>query len=237
MKQGLLAVSLLFFATFAFAARKPPVQVTIQAPAQTVREMAVAPAVAAGYTIDSEGQFQIVFMRDMGGAQGFLTQVFLSPPACSSFRPRHLFTMLFVPNRQEVTVTMYYDYEYASALCRPARQRDDNKKVRSAMEGLLANVKTAAEQTVASAKPETPAAITADAAQPSDAAQPQLQPVPVSAPQPAQTLITAAPAPQPVNQPTPVSLTQPQQEPSLGDVARRYRDHKKEQEQKKSEPQ
>ena len=192
----------------------------------------VASAVAEGYGIEQEGQFQIVFQKNMTGVGGFMTSLLLSPSACTSFSPRWLFTVMFIPSTDGVTVTTHTEQEHADTLCRPARQNYDKMDVRHAT-AFLETIRGKAEQmqqaTSPKQDPQPPQSVPASQAGPPRvdpshlaAAQPPAQTVD----QPAPVVATREPAPQPPSSIT-VSMDQDQ---SLGEVARRARAKKAKQE-------
>lgn len=142
------AILLLAFSVTAFAAKQnPPITATVNAPVDTVRASAVAQATSGGFMLEQEGQFQIVFTKNMTGAAGFFTNALLAPPACSSISPRWFVTVMFVPTSAGVTVQAVSQYEHAGPLCQRVRQNLDGKKPRQEIEDFLHRIKAAAEQT------------------------------------------------------------------------------------------
>jgi hypothetical protein len=100
--------------------------------------------------LDQEGQFQITFTKNMGGAAGFMTNLLLAPPACSSISPRWLLTVMFVPASGGVTLEAASQYVHAGPFCQLVRENLDGKKVRQQIEGFFQQIKSAAEQNRAS---------------------------------------------------------------------------------------
>ncbi|PSH02779.1 MAG: hypothetical protein CXZ00_15630 [Acidobacteria bacterium] len=84
------------FATVATVKTKAPVQISVNAGIQTVKSVAVRDLTSSGYSISSEGKFQIVFVKDMTGAAGFMSSLLLSPSACSDTKPHVYLTLSFV---------------------------------------------------------------------------------------------------------------------------------------------
>ena len=166
------------------AREKSPVTANVNAPVDTVRAAAVSQAAANGFTLEQEGQFQIVFAKDIRGMAGFLTSMLNSPSACYDVSPRWIITVMFIPETGGVTIQTISQYEYAGALCRPVRQSLDGKKPREALEGFLQSIKTTAEQSQSALRAErsTPTAATVPLPQP--VPPPQAAPLPQEAPPP-----------------------------------------------------
>jgi hypothetical protein len=130
----------------AFAAKQSPVSIIVNAPLDAVKGAAVAEATANGYLLDQEGQFQIVFTKNMGWGSGLLTNLLLAPPACSGIPPRWFLTVMFVPGPEGVTLRAVSQYEHAGPFCRSVRESFDGKKPRQQIEGFFQQIKSAAEQ-------------------------------------------------------------------------------------------
>ncbi|MGB8131246.1 MAG: PEGA domain-containing protein [Candidatus Angelobacter sp.] len=130
----------------AFAKSQPPVAVVVKAPVDSVKANAVQLATADGYTIDQEGQFQILFAKNISGKAGFMTNMLLAPSACSNISPRYLMTVMFVPGQDGVTLRPVMQYEHAGPLCRAVRENLDGKNVHQTMEAFAQDVKTRSEQ-------------------------------------------------------------------------------------------
>src|SRR6184192_112339 len=113
MKKIALLAVMLMLTGFSFAKRKPPMTIALHAAPDAVKAAAVAQAVSEGWSIESEGQFQIVFTKPMNTVGGIFTSALLSPSACSGIRPRYLFTLLFVPTADGVNVTTHKEMEHA----------------------------------------------------------------------------------------------------------------------------
>src|ERR1035437_6222952 len=144
-----LAILLLAFSVTAFAAKQnPPAATTVNASVDAARSAAVAQAASNGFMLEQEGQFQIVFTKNMTGAAGFFTNMLLSPSACSSISPRWFVTVMFVPISAGVTVQAISQYEHAGPLCQRVRENFDGKKQRQDIEDFLQRIKVAAEQSV-----------------------------------------------------------------------------------------
>lgn len=145
------AISTLFlmalFATTANAKIKPPVQITVNTGSQTVKSVAVRDLTSSGYVISSEGQFQIVFVKDMTGAAGFMSSLLLSPSACQDIKPHLYLTLSFVDTSNGTTVTISAQIEHAGALCRDVRENVDDNKTRANVNGILERIKDEAEIT------------------------------------------------------------------------------------------
>jgi hypothetical protein len=224
--KSAVCTSLLFLAAVlltctASAAKKfEPITVIIKASPEAVKAAAVTQAVAEGYAIEQEGQFQIVFQKNMTGAGGFFTAVLLSPPACASFSPRWIFTVLFVPGPAGVTVTTHTEQEHADTLCRPARQNLDKDSARHVTK-FLELVQGKAEQMQQSVAPKPEAAPTAP-----PAVVPAAVPATPASPPP-QTTTTQPPI---HPQPTVTPVAADPQDQSLGEIARRARAKKAKQE-------
>jgi hypothetical protein len=137
----------------ASAAKKEPVSIIINAPADMVRAAAVSQATRSGYVVEQEGQFQIVFAKRMTGFGGLLTSAMLSPSGCTSISPRWLLTVTFAPGIDGVTLRTVSQEEHAGPFCRPVRDDLDNKKTRADIERFLQIIKAATErqQTMATA--------------------------------------------------------------------------------------
>jgi hypothetical protein len=151
MKQAFI---LLLLCSVAFAKSQPPIAVVVKAPVDSVKANAVQLATADGYTIDQEGQFQIVFARNITGKAGFMTNMLVTPSGCSSISPRYLMTVMFVPGQDGVTLRPVMQYEHAGPLCRPVRDNLDGKNVHETMEAFAQSVKTKSEQTANTVSPE-----------------------------------------------------------------------------------
>jgi hypothetical protein len=219
MKFSLALLAVLALSLSASAKKFQPLTVTIKASPEAVKAAAVSQAIADGYAIESEGQFQIVFQKNMKGVGGFLTSAFLSPTGCRSFSPRWLLTVLFVPEAEGVTVTTHYEQEHADTLCRPARQSWDKDGARE-ISKYLELVQSKAEQMAKTSAPAAPPVSAAAETKPVPA-------VPATAPAPAVAPVTqTTPAPAV----TPAVQTQPTPQPqelSLGEIARQQREKKK----------
>lgn len=154
MKALWVGVVGLILAASASAKKAEPITVSVKAPVDKVKAAAVQEAVAEGYRIEQDGEFQMVFTKTMDGKAGFFTSALLSPPACSSIQPRWLLTVLFVPNQDAIAVESHSEYEHAGPLCRPVRQELDGKNVRQFTENFLGKVKSRSEQASAPALSE-----------------------------------------------------------------------------------
>jgi hypothetical protein len=143
MKQLMI---LLLLCSVAFAKSQPPVAVVVKAPVDSVKANAVQLATADGYTIDQEGQFQILFAKNISGKAGFMTNMLLAPSACSNISPRYLMTVMFVPGQDGVTLRPVMQYEHVGPLCRAVRENLDGKNVHQTMEAFAQDVKTRSEQ-------------------------------------------------------------------------------------------
>ena len=148
MKQVII---LLLLCSVAFAKSQPPIAIVVKAPVDSVKANTVQLAAARGYTIDQEGQFQIVFAMNMNGKAGFMTNMLLTPSACSNISPRYLMTVMFVPGQDGVTLRPVMQYEHAGPLCRPVRENLDGKNVHQNMEDFVQSVKAKSEQGVSAA--------------------------------------------------------------------------------------
>ncbi len=137
-------LALILISIAAFAKDKGPVTMTTQAPIEAVKAAAVTRALKAGFLLDTEGQFQLVFARNMSGGQQLLVQTLASPTACSDIRPRHIITLAVAPGDQ-LTVVAQYEYEHAGPFCRSVREPITDGKVRSQLEKFLADIKADAE--------------------------------------------------------------------------------------------
>jgi hypothetical protein len=142
---------LLLFCSVAYAKSEPPVAVLVKAPVEAVKSNTVQLAIAEGYTIDHEGQFQIVFAKNISGRAGFMTNMLLAPSACSGISPRYLMTVMFVPGQEGITVRPALEYEYAGPLCRPVRSNMDGKNVHQNMQAFSQAVKAKSEQAASAA--------------------------------------------------------------------------------------
>jgi PEGA domain len=148
-------IILLLLCSVAFARSQPPVAVVVKAPVDSVKANTVQLATADGYTIDQEGQFQIVFAKNITGKGGFMTNMLMAPSACSGISPRYLMTVMFVPGQDGVTLRPVMQYEHAGPLCRPVRENLDGKNVHQNIEAFAQGVKTKSEQAAnAAASPE-----------------------------------------------------------------------------------
>jgi hypothetical protein len=148
MKQVII---LLLLCSVAFAKSQPQVAVVVKAPVESVKANTVQLAAADGYTIDQEGQFQIVFARNITGKAGFMTNMLMAPSACSNISPRYLMTVMFVPGQDGVTLRPVMQYEHAGPLCRPVRENLDGKNVHQNMEAFAQGIKTKSEQAASTA--------------------------------------------------------------------------------------
>jgi hypothetical protein len=142
-------MTLLLLCSVAFAKSQPQVAVLVNAPVDTVKANTVQLATADGYTIDQEGQFQIVFAKNITGKAGFMTNMLLAPSACSNISPRYLMTVIFVPGQEGVTLRSVMEYEHAGPLCRPQRSSLDGKNIHQYSENFFQKVKTKSEQSPA----------------------------------------------------------------------------------------
>jgi hypothetical protein len=167
MRQAFLLVLALGLSVSAFAAKQPPVSVTVGAPFDAVRGAAVSVATANGYILDREGQFQITFTKNMTGMAGFVTNLLLTPSACSEITPRWLLTVVFAPGQNGVTLHAVSQYEHAGPFCQPVRDNLDGKKPRQQIEAFFEQIKETAEsQTTATAVSRGPSVAAATAPQP-----------------------------------------------------------------------
>lgn len=144
-------ITLLLLCSVTFAKSQPPVSVVVKAPVDSVKANTVQLAAADGYTIDQEGQFQIVFTMNITGKAGFMTNMLMAPSACSNISPRYLMTVMFVPGQDGVTLRPVMQYEHAGPLCRPVRENLDGKNVHQNMEAFAQSVKAKSEQGVSAA--------------------------------------------------------------------------------------
>jgi hypothetical protein len=138
----------------AFAKSQPQVAVVVNAPVDAVKANTVQLATADGYTIDHEGQFQIVFAKNISGKAGFMTNMLLAPSTCSGISPRYVMTVMFVPGQEGITLRPVMEYEYAGPLCRPVRSNMDGKNFHQNMEVFSQAVKAKSEQANTAPSPE-----------------------------------------------------------------------------------
>jgi hypothetical protein len=163
MKKVTLLAVMLMLTAFSFAKRKPATTISVHATPEAVKAAAVAQAISDGWTIESEGQFQIVFTKPMNTVGGIFTASLLSPTACSGIRPRYLFTLLFVPAADGVNLTTHKEMEHADGFCHPARDNWDDQN-RKYAESFLGKIKSASEG--GSTAPATPNTTTVESATP-----------------------------------------------------------------------
>jgi hypothetical protein len=218
------SILLLALTSGAFAKHFEPVSSVVKASPDAVKAAAVATAVAEGYAIESEGQFQIVFQKNMSGVGGFFANALLAPPACSSISPRWIFTLIFLPGADGVSITTHTELEHATSLCVRTRENRDRNESQH-VTNFLAKVKGAAEQVQETPKPAPspdnsgPAAISPAPVTTAQPAQAQIQPAATTAKPTAEAGTAAAAASESI------------QDDSLGAVARRVREKKQAQEQ------
>lgn len=146
-------IALMLLPASLVAAKQEPVTVVVIASADAVKSNAVRVAIAQGYTIDQEGQFQLVFAKNMTGAGSFVTKMLVTPSACTSITPRWLITVIVVPGQDSVTLNARSEYEHAGPLCRPVRETPDGKNVRQQIERFLQNIKSASERPATTTAP------------------------------------------------------------------------------------
>jgi hypothetical protein len=126
----------------------------IAANPEAVKKAVLAEAVAEGYRVENDSEFQLVLTKDMNKVGGVFAAGLLSPSACAGITPRYLFTVILVPNQQGTDVTAHYEMEHAGGFCRPVRTSED-KQHKKFFEEFMAKVKAASEgqQSSAAAKP------------------------------------------------------------------------------------
>jgi len=140
----LIVLALVLFGGLAYAKDKPPIQATIQAPIETVKGIAMSRALAAGFLLDSEAQFQLTFAKNMSEGQSLVVQALGSPAACAAIHPRHILTIALAPGDQTLIVAAY-QYEHAGPFCRTVRESINDGKVRKQLEDLVGRIKADAE--------------------------------------------------------------------------------------------
>ena len=145
MKKSCFAIILLLVPALALARDKGPVQGSVAAPVDMIKSIALSRALSAGFMLESEGQFQLVFTKNMGTGRSMLTQLMVTPSACYSIQPRDVLTMAFIPGNP-VQVTMIYQYEHAGPFCQRVREQVNGGKIRQGLENLLSGIRSGAEQ-------------------------------------------------------------------------------------------
>ncbi|HTC92226.1 MAG TPA: hypothetical protein VK699_02100 [Terriglobales bacterium] len=206
MKTVLCTILITFLAGVSYGKDKAPTSVEIKAPAQTVRATIVRGMTGQGWTIDSEGEFQLVFSRNTN-----------SPSTCTDIQPRDFIRFTLAENQDSTLVLASSGSEHAGPFCRDVRENTNQK----AMRKILTDLKALAESTTP--EPETPSAA---AFTPATAAVIQPSASPLSPPPAA--IPSAAVAPPVDRSSLNVTLTSAgvEEEESLGVAARRAREKK-----------
>jgi len=140
---------LLLLCSVAFAKSQPQSVILVNAPVDAVKATTVELTTADGYTIEQDGQFQIVFAKNITGKAGFMTNMLMTPSACSTIAPRYLMTVMFVPGQDGVTLRSALEYEHAGPLCRPVRSSLDGKNSHQYIDNLFQRIKAKSEQVAA----------------------------------------------------------------------------------------
>ena len=206
MKTIVSAILITFLVGVSYGKDKAPTGVEIKAPAQTLKASIVRGMIGQGWTIASEGEFQLVFSRNMNGSS-----------ACTDIQPKDFMRFTLVENQGSTFVSASSESEHAGPSCHGVRENNINQK---AMHKILTDLKTEAES--ATPEPETATAVaftpaTATAMQPSPST---LSPPPAAIP-------SVAVAPPVDRSSLNVTLTSTSlEEESLGVAARRAREKK-----------
>lgn len=145
MKLRTLAIlaALALSVSIASAKEKAPVSTTISASADTVKAQIVARMIAHGYRIDSDGQFQMVFAKDMNGGDGVLTQLMVGNANCGM--PKRIVNLTFAPQGDALLVVVSEQIDHATTLCTRERLEMDGKKDREEMSAFLSDIKAKSE--------------------------------------------------------------------------------------------
>ena len=205
MKTIVSTILITFLVGVSYGKDKAAAGVEIKAPAQTVKASLVREMTGQGWTIDSQGERQLVFSRNMN-----------APSACTDIQPKDFMRFTLVENHVGTFVSASSKSEPTGPFCRDVRENTNQK----AMHQILTDLKTQAESTTPES--EMPAAVaftpeTATVIQPSSST---LSPPPASIPS-----VAVAP---PVDKSN-LNVTLPsvmEEEESLGEAARRARDKK-----------
>jgi len=202
MKTIVSTILITFLFGVSYGKDKAPTGVEIKAPAQTVKASIIRGMIGQGWTIDSEGEFQLVFSRNMDG-----------PSACTDVQPKDFMRFTLVENQGSTFVSASSKSEHAGPSCRDVRENTNQK----AMHKILTDLKTQVESTTPEPEMPTAVAFTPEAAT-------VIQPSPSTLSPPPASIPSVAVAP-PVDRSS-LNVTLPsaeEEEESLGAAARRAR--------------
>ncbi len=206
MKTIVSTILITFLVGVSYGKDKAPAGVEIKAPAQTAKASIMRGMIGQGWTLDSEGEFQLVFSRNMNGAS-----------ACTDIQPKDFMRFTLVENQGSTFVSASSESEHAGPSCRNVRENDTNQK---AMHKILTDLKTQVESTTPESEMPTAVAFTPETAT-------VMQPSPSTLSPPPASIPSVAVAP-PVDRSS-LNVTLPstaEQEESLGAAARRAREKK-----------
>ncbi len=147
MRKLLVVLIVLLCSVVLHAKKKPVIPFSVSAAPEAVKQAVIAQAVADGYHVENDSQFQIVLTKDMNRVAGLFAAGLLSPGACAGITPRYLFTVILVPSGDGTDVTTHYDMEHASGFCHPVRRNED-KQHQKYFADFMAKVKQATEKPI-----------------------------------------------------------------------------------------
>lgn len=139
-----VAAVLVMLATGASAKNEPPASTTISASPDAVKSAMVARLVAHGFHIESDSQYQMVWVKEMNNGAGILAQAMVGNSNCAM--PKQVLNFTFAPQSEGLLVAGTEQLDKATALCARERINLDGKKNREAMASFLADVKSKAEE-------------------------------------------------------------------------------------------
>ncbi len=123
---------------------KGPVTISVGAPVDKVKAALVARLAPKGFTIESETDHQLVFSREVDGANGVLAQALMGN--AYSEKPRHVAYFTLVKDGDNTTVIGRHEMTVRMAQGKVNRVSLDEGKARKDMADMLAEVKAAAEK-------------------------------------------------------------------------------------------
>jgi hypothetical protein len=138
-----VAAMLVLLAGGASAKNEAPASTTVSASPDAVKSAMVVRLTEHGFHLESDSQFQMVWVKEMNNGAGIFAQAMVGNANCAM--PKQVLNFTFAPQSDSVLVVGTEQLDKATVLCARERINLDGKKNRAAMASFLADVKSKAE--------------------------------------------------------------------------------------------
>lgn len=161
MKGARLTLCLVILVSMLAEAKdSTPVQLTIYAKPQTVKELAAQTLADSGFSVSSGDDSQTVFVKGMSGRAGVLTYLLLSSSeTCRSMAPRLFITLTFTATERGTVATISAQVEHTALVerkseftdttfseCENVRDTPHFMNTRRLLRDVMEKIKTGAER-------------------------------------------------------------------------------------------